>query len=196
MRIGVDIDGVLTNREQFQLDYGAKYCLDNDIRYEINPKEYNVDGVFGFDSAQYEEFWNKYLEFYAMYEDARPFASEAIRKLKEDGHEIVIITARWRTEREDESGEKMRDIVKGWLAESEIAYDNLIFSSEDKLDWCMSNGIDMMIEDEPKCIDSVSKGIPVICFNAKYNEKCEGENIFRCYSWYDVYNTIVEVSKV
>lgn len=32
MRIGVDIDGVLTNRDQFQMDYGAKYCFDNNIK--------------------------------------------------------------------------------------------------------------------------------------------------------------------
>ena len=25
MRIGIDIDGVLTNLEQFQLDYGSKF---------------------------------------------------------------------------------------------------------------------------------------------------------------------------
>ena len=49
-----------------------------------------------------------------------------------------------------------------------------------------------MIEDEPKCINSVAARLPVICFNAKYNEQCKGNNIIRCYSWYDIYNKIKE----
>lgn len=38
---------------------------------------------------------------YATNEKARPFAAEVIKKLKEDGNEIYIITARWLTNRDD-----------------------------------------------------------------------------------------------
>jgi len=190
MRIGIDIDGVLTNREQFQFDYGAKYCFDNNIKYDVDPSEYNTGGIFNLNETQYKDFWDKYLEFYAINEKAIPFSSEVLNKLKTDGHEIIIITARWTTERKDDVGEKMRNIVKTWLDENKIIYDDLIFSLEDKLSWCIDNKIDVMIEDEPKCITSVSTKIPVICFDATYNRQCEGQNIIRCYSWYDIYNKI------
>ena len=36
MRIGIDIDGVLTNIEQFVLDYLSKYCVENNIEYNIS----------------------------------------------------------------------------------------------------------------------------------------------------------------
>ncbi len=193
MRIGVDIDGVLTRREQFQFDYGAKYCFDNNIKYDINASEYNTNGIFNLNDKQYEDFWNKYLEFYAVNEKAIRFSKDIITKLIEVGNEIFIITARWNSEREDEVGEKMRKIVKDWLLENGIQYDELIFSKEDKLDWCIKHNIDIMIEDEPKCINSVSTKIPVICYDAQYNKGCIGPNIVRCYSWYDIYNKIKEI---
>lgn len=36
MRIGIDIDGVLTNLEQFQFDYGCKFA--SEIRQRRNNK--------------------------------------------------------------------------------------------------------------------------------------------------------------
>ena len=190
MRIGVDIDGVLTNRYQFQMDYGAKYCCDNNIKYSIDPKEYNTSGIFNLDERQYIDFWDSYLEFYAINEKPLANSSDVLKKLRSDNHEIIVITARWTTERKDEKGEKMRTIVKDWLAGNDIIYDELIFSSEDKLNWCLDKKIDLMIEDEPKCISNVSSLIPVICFDTQYNKQCMGENIIRCYSWYDIYNKI------
>ena len=35
MRIGIDIDGVLTDIEQFVIDYISKYCVENKIKYNI-----------------------------------------------------------------------------------------------------------------------------------------------------------------
>ena len=35
--------------------------------------------------------------------------------------------------------------------------------------------------------------IPVICYHANYNEQCNGKNIYRCYSWYDIYRKIKEI---
>ena len=88
------------------------------------------------------------------------------------------------------SKEENEQIVKDWLQKNKIYYDSLIFSTEDKLDICIKNNINIMIEDKVDNINKISTKIPVICFNAGYNEECKGENIFRVYTWYDIYNTI------
>lgn len=85
---------------------------------------------------------------------------------------------------------QMQTIVINWLKKYKIKYDKLIFSMSDKLDVCIENNIDIMIEDKPKNIISISTKLPVICFNAGYNENCVGTNIYRAYSWYDVYYKI------
>lgn len=113
--------------------------------------------------------------------------------LHNDGNEIYIITARYLTNTNSELGHEMREAVKKWLKDNDIYYDKIIFSPEDKLEICKENNIDLMIEDKVDNINKISKIIPVICFNAGYNKSCEGNNIIRCYSWYDIYNKIISL---
>lgn len=193
MRIGIDIDGVLTNIEQFVIDYISKYCVENNIEYNITNSNYDYCKTFNISKEVEMEFWNRYLEDYAVNEKARPFAAEIIKKLKENGHEIYIITARWLTNRDDDIGNKMRERVKNWLYENRILYDKLIFSKalkERKYQEIVENKIDLMIEDSPNNINELANIIPVICYNAEYNKDCIGNKIIRCYSWYDIYSKI------
>ncbi|MNT49415.1 hypothetical protein D3C72_1862660 [compost metagenome] len=88
------------------------------------------------------------------------------------------------------SVEENQTIVKQWLYKNNINYKELIFSQEDKLSICEEKNIGIMIEDKPKNINEISMMIPVICFDARYNKQCLGENIIRCYSWYDIYAKI------
>lgn len=197
MKIGIDIDGVLTNLEQFSIDYLSKYCFENNIEYHIGKSQYNMSKSFGISVKQENDFWNKYLEFYAKNEKARPFASEVIKKLKKDGHEIYIVTARSLTNRNDNIGENMRKIVKKWLLDNKIIYDKLIFSKsirEKKKQEIIENEINLMIEDNPNNINELSNIIPVICYDATYNRICSHDRIFRCYSWYDIYKKISEMT--
>ena len=47
-----------------------------------------------------------------------------------------------------------------------------------------------MIEDKVANIEKISTRLPVICFHAGYNKHCENDNIYRAYTWYDIYNLI------
>lgn len=190
MRIGIDIDGVLTDIEQWQLDYGSKVVCEQYHKGIINSDGYDIKEIFDVERNLDDEFWRKYLYDYATNEPARKFSDEVTNKLKEDGNEIYIITARFLTDKNDENGKKMRDIVINWLKKYNIYYDKIIFSPDEKFDICIENNIDLMIEDKPDNINKISKEIPVICFDARYNKKCKGKNIYRCYSWYDIYSTI------
>lgn len=193
MRIGIDIDGVLTDIEQWQLDYGSEFVFEKYHKGIINSEGYDIEEIFNVDRKAEDEFWEKYLYEYAKNEPARKFASEVINKLKDEGKEIYIITARYLTNRDTAEGKRMREIVKKWLKENKIYYDKIIFSPEDKVEICQKNNIDVMIEDKVENINNISKTIPVICFNARYNKECNGKNIYRCYSWYDVYNKIKDI---
>lgn len=199
MRIGIDIDGVLTNIEQFGMDYISKYCVENNIKFNISTSNYEVTKTFNITSEQEEGFWNEYIENYATNEKARPFAAEVIKRLKEDGNEIYIITARWRTNRDDDIGNKMRELVMAWLIKNNIVYDKLIFSkaeNENKLQEIIDNHIDLMIEDSPNNINQLSSVVHIICYNAGYNRECIGDKITRCYSWYDIYRTIQDIKNI
>ena len=47
-----------------------------------------------------------------------------------------------------------------------------------------------MIEDRPENIVEIAKKIPVICYNNVYNKNISNKNVYRCFSWYDIYNKI------
>ena len=171
MRIGIDIDGVLTDIEQWQLDMGSKNIFEKYNKEIVDAKGYDLKEIFDIEENLDNEFWREYLFDYAENEPARK-------------------TARSLTDKDNENGKRMRNTVTNWLKKYNIYYDKIIFSPEEKLDICMENNIDLMIEDKVDNINKISKHIPVICFDARYNQECKGKNIYRCYSWYDIYAKI------
>lgn len=187
MRIGIDIDGVLTDVERFQLDYGSKFFASYN-KFVINPNGYEPYEEFGVTVELADKFWDEYYFYYLQNYPVRDFASEIIKKISNESNEVYIITARHGEERI--STEEIQSITKKWLEENGIIYDKLIFSPEDKLETCLNNKIDIMVEDKPANINKISTKIPVVCFHSEYNKNCYGDNIYTAYSWYDVYHKI------
>ena len=195
MRIGVDIDGVLTDLEQFQLDYGSKFAYEIGKKEIINVDGYEIKDIFNISNEEYDVFWDKYFLDYVINEKPRKFANEITNNLHKEGHEIYIITARYFTENDKKRVDSsINDIISNWFNKNNIYYDKIIFSPEDKSEICINNKIELMIEDSPYNINSLSKDIPVICYNAVYNKNCEGTNIYKCYSWYDIYAKIKHIN--
>lgn len=190
MRIGIDIDGVLTDIEKFIYDYGVKYCIENNLEYSVREEEYDEDKMLEISSQNAEKFWNTYLKYYATKYQTREFASEVIKKLKQEGHEIYIVTARNEYGLAKEDYGRMKEFVSKWLKDNNIEYDRIIYTEGSKLPYCIGNYIELMIEDAPKNVKEISTKIPVLCFDNNYNKNICGENIKRVYSWYDIYNKI------
>lgn len=193
MRIGIDIDGVLTDIEQWQLDYASKYYFEKYNKSIMNHKGYETTDIFRVDQKYDDEFWEEYFVDYTKNIECRKFASEVIKKLRADGCEIYIITARGNNLSHSANimtYDENKKAVIDWLKDNDVKYDKIIFSPEDKLDICVENNINLMIEDKVDNINKISTKIPVICYHAGYNEDCKGNNIIRCYSWYDIYYII------
>jgi uncharacterized HAD superfamily protein len=193
MKIGVDIDGVLTDIEKFICDYGTKFCYENNIPINIKNIYYDEAKMFNWNKEQDIKFWNTYLELYVKEGKLRDFAVEVISKLKEK-NEIHIITARNDYGLPTEDNDKMPTFTKKWLEDNNIDYNKLVFCSDaEKIDYCIENKIDIMIEDSPVNIKNMSKYMKVMCYNCLYNEGVEGENITRVYGWYDILSKIEKI---
>lgn len=190
MKIGIDIDGVLTDISKFLYDYGAKFCVENESGKIFNPNSYDENEIFGWSNITGEKFWNKYLRYYASKYPAREFASEVIHKLREEGNQIYIITARCNDGLPPEHYGEMKQLVSKWLEDNKIEYDKLIYTEGSKVSYCVGNYIDIMIEDCPKNIEEISKQIKVLCMDANYNINVKMNNVTRVYSWYDIYQKI------
>lgn len=203
MNIGIDIDGVLTDLNKFTIEQGIKYCEENKKGRLANPDAYDTKDIFNWDEETDLDFWIKNIFIYARENPVIEGAAENIKKLKEDGHQIYIITARWLanpgTEKNFNQSEdvrqEMRKTVKEWLSKNNIIYDKIIFSEEDKSKHIIDNNIEVMIEDSPNNLKSLSKITKMICFDWSYNRGIENSNIYRCYNWDEIYEKISEVSE-
>ena len=191
MNIGIDIDGVLLDLERFAIDYGTKFCIEENLDIKINIQEYWEGLKFNWTEEQENKFWNKYIIKYFKQYQPREFASEIIKKLKKEENKIYIITARNEEGLPQEEYGKSQEITKTWLNENNIEYDKLIFTPDsEKLEQCLKNNVEIMIEDSPTNIKNISEKIPVIKYNCSYNENILGKNIITTYSWYQIYDII------
>lgn len=90
MNVAFDIDGVLTDLEKFQIEYGRKYFG----REEKNKKGSSIRELFACSEVEEYNFWKKYLLLYAMNWPVREGAREIINKIAEEGNKIYFITSR------------------------------------------------------------------------------------------------------
>ena len=125
MRIAIDVDGVLVDMGNYLLEYGSKYFLD---KYNIPikfPNGYEISEMFLVSQEKDHEFWLAHINHYGVTYEARYGAAEIIKKLKEEGNEIIIMTARGGTEENTLPKEEMQELVKSWLKRNDIVYDEL-----------------------------------------------------------------------
>ena len=76
-----------------------------------------------------------------------------------------------------------------------IPYDEIIAGAGNKLDKCISNKLDIMIEDKASNVEKISDVIPVLCFDAPYNLHVSKDNVTRVYSWYQIYKHFLDLEK-
>lgn len=186
--IGVDIDGVINDLTLFHVACGTKYCLDNNILYTVINNCIDSADIFQWDAYTDRLFWEQYylhLLLYSKY--IRPFVSEVTKRLVDEGHTLIFVTARKDQDLPSAEPQSMFNITSRYLQENHIFYSDLVLSqSKEKV--IISRHIDLMIEDNPlffqKC--SCLLDIPLLCFDTSYNTQISGKNIVRVYSWYDI----------
>ena len=183
MNIGIDIDGVLVDEDQYIIDCTSKYCFENNIEGFTNPYACEFE-KFDWSKERVEDYRNQYFNEYVEDYPARMYASEIIKKLKEEGNNIIIITARHKSYYDAEMQEK----IKKWLEKNNIYYDELIFAKVPKLDEVKKYKIDLMIEDSVNTIVQLKDIVKVFCYDARYNRDLKCDNVTRVFSWYDIYS--------
>ena len=196
MNIGIILDGVLTNLEQFQFDYGSKFYFGEETTLK-NPRGYQIEDIFykhgnALKERGHKGFWDTYYEYYLSEEIPRPFTSEVLKNLKKQGFQIYLFCTRMHPNYSMDPT-KIKRLTKLWLMRYGIYFDFLIFSDMINIDLIKKYHIDLFVDHNPKTIFQLSMHIPVICFHAKYNELSRGENVYRVYSWYDFYTKLDEI---
>lgn len=187
MRIGIDLDDTITKTDEILFKYAKIYNEEEKILFNINREEWNLTKAFGWNEENIKEFFSKYLK--SIYEEAeiKENAKERINKLKDDGNEIIIITAR-----DTKSLKEVHEVCKDWLINNKINVDKIVVDGEDKAQKCLENKIDIFIDDNIGNCENVYNNlkIPVLLMNGRYNKDYQNPKIKRVYNWNEIYNEI------
>lgn len=193
MNIGIDIDDTIAETFESLLPYAQKYTIEDlkreskiDSRADLANHLYIVY-MNGWNEQEALVFWEKYYAEILKGLNIKKFASDVINKLKQEGHKIYLITARW-----DMRADNVEEITKKWLKDNNIQYDGLFLNASDKLAIAKENNIDIFIDDSFKnCKNIVDNSeVKVYMMNSRVNESLNDENIKRVFSWPEIYDFI------
>lgn len=193
MNIGIDIDDTISETFETLLPYSQKFTIEDlkrksdiNLRGDLSNHFYIVY-LNGWNEKEANIFWEKYYAEILRQVNIKKFAAEVISKLKQEGHKIYLITARW-----EMRADNVKEMTQKWLKDNNVQYDELIINAENKLEIAREKNIDIFVDDSFKNCKSIVDGtsIKVYLMNTKMNEMLNDEKIERVYSWPQIYNLI------
>ena len=188
MNIGVDIDNVISNFNEVLLKEFIAH--DKELRNAgiVNKNAYITRGMFDWTKEEFDDFYYKNIERIAKNLNIIEGADFYIKKLRQDGHKIYIITGR-------DNGEYSNpfEMTLNWLEKYNIEYDEIFytnnFSDDEKANVCLKNNVKIMVDDSKKNSYAVAKaGITALLMDTEYNR--DAKDLIRVHNWKEIYEYI------
>lgn len=179
MKLGFDIDDTIADAMGFCIPRLNKHFNKNIKPEEVNGRYCDVYNIAQLEIDDFfKEFGNDIFEEL----DAFNNASNYINKWYNDGHEIVIITARPETARES---------TVNWLKENGVSYHDIFFD-EEKSKLAKDLGIELFFDDHPKVVEAMKNvGIETIFMDLPKNREIQvSDGIYRVKNWEEAYIVI------
>lgn len=172
IKVGLDLDGVVCNYQQYFIDVlnkdrGSNYTLEDWKDWDFSDAHFKGD-----------EFKERVLDSMKHLEYLSPMegALNGIRRLR-NHHTIHVITHRF---------EEGRLNTLRWLDRYGVDFQSLTFTDK-KGKLASILGIDLMIEDsELHAKDLANQGVKVLLYDNLYNQNCSGRLIERVTGWDDI----------
>ena len=192
LKIGIDLDGVIFDSERIFRVYAELYdILELHQNGIIDNKEVRFQERYNWSQEIINDFMEKYHTRIIKEALFMPGAKEVIKMLKNEGHELIIITARGNKKKEHIT--ITEDILK---KNNMYIFDKYIWGAEKKHEVCKDEKLDLMIEDSDRNCKAISDAkIKTIYFKDAPNYEMQ-ENVYlkTLYNWGEVYRYIKEVS--
>ncbi len=191
MKIGIDLDGVIFDSEKELRVYSELYdMIDLKQNSKLNNKELRFENRFKWTKKETEGFLNKYHKQIILESNYMPGVKRVLKLLKQDGHSLILITARGGINKD------MIKITEERLKQSEMdIFDKYYWATENKDDVCIKENIDIMIDDfYKKCESIANKKIKTIYLkDAPSYDLEENEYIKVLYNWGEIYRYLNEI---
>ncbi len=187
MNIGIDLDDVV---------YDTSAEVEKEIEKANNPRllDFKVQlmrGALSEMPSDVAQFLKDTIISYTS--NAKPIknALDTLKKLRDDGHIITIITARSDAIRDGVVSTTL-DSLKKYGIDKGILYDKIIFEGANKGDVCEKEKIDLFVDDSPiNCMHVRERGINVLAFKSGITaEAIDQTDLPSVSSWDELYDKI------
>lgn len=187
MKIGIDIDNVLSNFNEVLLNKYIEHDKSINGKGIVNKNVY-IREMFDWNKEYEEKFYKDNIENFANLFEPIKDCSKYIKLLKEEGNTIYIISGRDNGEYSDPY-----KMTIDWLKKYDIVYDKIFlvdaYNSHSKTEICLEHNIDVMIDDSKRmCKDIKDNGIRALLMDTPYNK--DTNEFERVYSWNNIYNRL------
>ena len=188
MKIGVDLDGVIFDSEKLYRVYCELYdMLELHKNSIIDNKKIKLQDRYNWTQDEINEFFKKYQIKILSEANFMPGAKKILKMLKNDGHELIVITARGTI------NQNIISLTEKILKDNDTyIFDKYYWATENKDEICVKENLDLMIDDsDTKCSAIANAGIETIYLkDAPSYEMPETENLTTLYNWGEIYRYI------
>ncbi len=191
MRIGLDIDNVITDFDEKLLEEFLKEDKNKRNSGIINPKGSWIKNFFDWTKEEVDDFLIKNMENFAIEFKPRQDAKKYMDKLLEEGHELYLIS-----HRAFPHYKMPFETTKNWLEKNKINYTKLILTeSTNKTKECKENNIDIMFDDVRRnCRELQENNILSYLVATKYNLR-NLDSLKVVNNWKELYEVINNMEK-
>lgn len=191
MKIGIDLDGVVFDSEKEYRVYSELYdMLDLKQNSKTDNRKLAFQDRFNWTQEEIDGFLKKYHKQITLESNFMPGAQKVLKMLKEDGHTLILVTAR---------GSLNKDMIK--LTENRLKqkdmdlFDKYYWAVKNKAEVCVKEKIDLMIDDSLNHIKAVAdaKIKAIYLKDAPSYDLEENEYSKVLYNWGEIYRYIKEM---
>ena len=187
MNIGLDLDDVV---------YDTSVEVEKEIEKANNPRllDFKVQlmrGALSEMPSDVAQFLKDTIISYTS--NAKPIknATDTLKKLRDEGHIITIITARSDAIRDGVVDTTLKSLKKYGIDKG-ILYDKIIFEGANKGVVCEKEKIDIFVDDSPiNCMHVRERGINVLAFKSRITaDAIDQTDLQSVSSWDELYDKI------
>ena len=183
MRIGIDLDGVVFDSDRMFGAYAELFDIEHNGRGKQGDSRY-LEVMYGWSDELFNEYMDKYLNIVLHDAPVMLLAKDVLKILKDDGHELIVITNRSTLDGKEKVVTEERFEKEG------LSFDKIVFKKGSKVPVLKEEKIDIMIDNTPEVVDELSQN-NIKCIYFKDNTRVINHPLVAtAHNWAEVYRII------
>jgi uncharacterized HAD superfamily protein len=188
MNIGIDIDGVILDTENWFRSMSHIYDMYINGGGVVDPSAVKIQGRMAWTKDDFSCFVEDCMYYGMEHAPLMPCCKYVLEKLRDMGHRLVVITARGIND------EKEIELAKDTMAKYGLTFDAVYFNNPNKLPACIQEKIDYMIDDSSDNVRYLSEaGVKCLYFRDFGSLEIKSDKVTEVANWGEIYRFFKDI---